>query len=260
MNNATKTTQAALKNLISSKLSSLKICFRKSLENKYADQWAKEEAKINALAQELKTGINQGDTKRIQEAIDSWKSYLIIDSNWKSERISETKKKSFLNTSDGRFYGGALIDFMILLEKLDGNNTSTVAPNPAVTSLNSAKAANVNLSNNKTTSDNMLTIEHPLTGDKLQVANQDFSCTMTWTDAKRACSELGSAWRLPTLVELEAMYKQLHSKGQGNFKDSWYWSSTEANAPVAFYFDFDDGNATNGSKAGTYSVRAVRAF
>lgn len=47
----------------------------------------------------------------------------------------------------------------------------------------------------------MLEIEHPLTGDKLQVANQDFSNRMTWDMAIRACNELGGGWRLPSVEE-----------------------------------------------------------
>jgi hypothetical protein len=48
----------------------------------------------------------------------------------------------------------------------------------------------------------MLTIEHPLTGAKMQVANKDFSDQMTWNKAIDACEKLGSGWRLPTIEEL----------------------------------------------------------
>ncbi|MFM7661671.1 MAG: hypothetical protein ACKO6A_03325, partial [Bacteroidota bacterium] len=66
----------------------------------------------------------------------------------------------------------------------------------------------------------MLKITNPITGDELQVANQDFSDQMSWDEAKRACIELGSGWRLPTKEELVAMYEQLHKEGQGNFKSA----------------------------------------
>lgn len=259
MNNTSKTTQDALKSLISSKLPSLKICFRKSFHNKYADQWAKEEAKIDALAQELKTGLNQGDSKRIQEAVGEWKAYLMLDSSWKSERISEMRQKSFLNTSDGRFYGGAMTDFMMLLKKIDNTNASgSFSSKPVANSMNSAEKES-NMSNIKTT--NMLKITNPITGDELQVANQDFSDRMNWQDAKRACSELGSGWRLPTKQELEIMYKQLHKKGQGNFKSVYYWSSSEDDG-LAWVFSFNDGyaNYPSSDKDDTNYVRAVRAL
>jgi len=148
MNN---TTQAALKNIISSKLNNLKICFRKSFHNKYADQWSKEEAKINVLAQELKTGLNQGDSRRIQEAVNEWKAYLMMNANWKSERISELRLKSFLNSSDGRFYGGAMTDFMMLLQKIDDNNIATQSAPIATTNSGTSAGSgnNVNVINNQ---------------------------------------------------------------------------------------------------------------
>ena len=106
----------------------------------------------------------------------------------------------------------------------------------------------------------MLKITNPITGDELQVANQDFSDEMTWEQAKRACNELGSGWRLPNKQELKEIYEQLHEKGQGNFKAASYWSSTEFDGYSAWYFTFYDGNADSYGKYGTTYVRAVRAF
>ena len=106
----------------------------------------------------------------------------------------------------------------------------------------------------------MLKITNPITGDELQVANQDFSDEMTWEEAKRACNELGSGWRLPNKQELKEIYEQLHEKGQGNFKAAYYWSSTEGDDDDAWSFYFNDGYAPNTSKSGTNYVRAVRAF
>ena len=107
----------------------------------------------------------------------------------------------------------------------------------------------------------MLKITNSITGDELQVANQDFSDEMTWEDAKRACNELGSGWRLPNKQELLEIYEKLHEKGQGNFKAACYWSSTETDADSAWYFYFSDGTAgANGNKGIATGVRAVRAF
>ena len=107
----------------------------------------------------------------------------------------------------------------------------------------------------------MLKITNPITGDELQVANQDFSNEMTWEEAKRACNELGSGWRLPTKQELLEIYEKLHEKGQGNFKAATYWSSSEIGANDAWTFTFTNGGA-NGDygKAYAFYVRAVRAF
>jgi len=106
----------------------------------------------------------------------------------------------------------------------------------------------------------MLTIEHPLTGAKLQVANQDFSQEMDWKSAKRACGELGSGWRLPSIEELRAMYKQLHEKSKGNFRAASYWSSKENDDGGVWDFGFNDGNAYYGPSGESCYVRAVRAL
>ena len=107
----------------------------------------------------------------------------------------------------------------------------------------------------------MLKITNPITGDDLQVANHDFTDEMSWENAKRACIELGSGWRLPTKEELKAMYEQLYEKGQGNFKAALYWSSTEYGDHDAWAFFFGDGAASSADdKYGTHYVRAVRAF
>ena len=105
----------------------------------------------------------------------------------------------------------------------------------------------------------MLKITNPMTGDELQVAYQDFPVTITWQEAKRSCSELGSGWRLPTKQELEIMYEQLHKKGQGNFKKEFYWTSSEDGNNHAWYFYFGNGNANYGCHKNTPNyVRAVR--
>ena len=106
----------------------------------------------------------------------------------------------------------------------------------------------------------MLKITNPITGDELQVANQDFSDEMTWEEAKRACNELGSGWRLPNKQELLEIYEKLHEKGQGNFKAAFYWSSTETGSYRAWLFNFGDGAAYSTNKANASYVRAVRAF
>lgn len=105
----------------------------------------------------------------------------------------------------------------------------------------------------------MLKIIHPITGGEVQVAQNDFPEKMTWGEALRSCNALGSGWRLPTKEELEAMYKQLHVKGQGNLKESFYWSSTEDD-DTAWLFDFDGGFTSDFNKHLTHFVRAVRAF
>jgi hypothetical protein len=46
-------------------------------------------------------------------------------------------------------------------------------------------------------------------------------------------------WYLPSLDELQLIYKNLHTKGLGSFKSGSYWSSSEFNASSAWGFGFN---------------------
>ena len=106
----------------------------------------------------------------------------------------------------------------------------------------------------------MLEIKHPITGERLQVAENDFEEKMNWQQAKIACNELENGWRLPTKTELELMYSELYERGNGNFKtdNESYWSGSEGNDNDAWFFGFDVGFAYYASVYNTYYVRAVR--
>ncbi len=97
-------------------------------------------------------------------------------------------------------------------------------------------------------------------GRKLEVADQDLPNSMKWDDAVRACQKLGSGWRLPDKDELKAMYEQLHKQGKGNFKNAWYWSSSQNNSGSAWVVGFSGGYVIYASKNNSGQVRAVRAF
>ena len=106
----------------------------------------------------------------------------------------------------------------------------------------------------------------PTTVQKLQVAYEDLG-EMNWYDAKKACANLGNGWRLPTLEELQVMYKELHLKGKGGFPGGWcwYWSSTLNDDGEAWNVQFANGNAASfyGDDYENYDlgrVRAVRAL
>jgi hypothetical protein len=83
---------------------------------------------------------------------------------------------------------------------------------------------------------------------------------MTWEDAKRACSELGSGWRLPSIDELKAMHLQLYEKKQGSLKAADYWSSAEFDNDFSWHLYFRSGVAFFNEKYNTYYVRAVRSL
>jgi hypothetical protein len=124
------------------------------------------------------------------------------------------------------------------------------------------------------------------TGEKLQVALYDFEKLMNWHDAVIKCKSIGDDWRLPTLNELEILYKELHLKNIGNFYGSWdnrptYWSITELSRPdeklqlnfidengelksklierkEAWVFNFSRGDKTYNSKKLINRIRVVR--
>jgi hypothetical protein len=65
-------------------------------------------------------------------------------------------------------------------------------------------------------------------------------------------------WRLPNKIELNLLYQQKNIVG--NFSNSHYWCSDEADKSNAYSQGFYDGYQYNISKVNTLSVRAVRKF
>ena len=70
-------------------------------------------------------------------------------------------------------------------------------------------------------------------------------------------------WFLPSMDELDLLYKNLKLKGHGDFKDDWYWSSSASDygSIAAWAQKFSDGSRNDYNHKGSiYLVRAVRAF
>jgi TolB-like protein len=67
-------------------------------------------------------------------------------------------------------------------------------------------------------------------------------------------------WFLPSMEELELMYKNLKQKGLGSFGNGSYWSSNIRSRVSAWGINFKDGTELEGYKTHTHLVRAVRAF
>ena len=65
-------------------------------------------------------------------------------------------------------------------------------------------------------------------------------------------------WFLGSLGEMKLMYDNL--QGVGGFAAGGYWSSSEYNADLAWFQNFENGTQNLGSKGSTYYVRPVRAF
>ncbi|MDR3355928.1 MAG: DUF1566 domain-containing protein [Spirochaetaceae bacterium] len=82
--------------------------------------------------------------------------------------------------------------------------------------------------------------------------------------AAQRCADLDfdgfNDWFLPSKDELNLMYRNLKTKGLGEFSGSWYWSSSEYNNGSAWPQYFSDGKQSYGAKDYAFSVRAVRAF
>ena len=110
----------------------------------------------------------------------------------------------------------------------------------------------------------MLQIKSPITGERLQVAENDFEEIMNWAQAKNACNYLGNGWRLPTKSELEVMHKEIYKIGKGNFNNYFYWSSTEVHNNNAWHVCFVDGIPSFVEESdrdnSSFYVRAVRAI
>lgn len=99
--------------------------------------------------------------------------------------------------------------------------------------------------------------EIEINGITLQIAKEDFP-NSNWDNAISACAGLGKGWRLPNEGELKAMYGQLHKQGKGNFKNDFYWSSSEKDfSGRAWGVNFDDGSVYYDNKA--YELGQVRA-
>lgn len=120
-------------------------------------------------------------------------------------------------------------------DKLDkDNNKSTIIQNNSKIEVNSLKIG------------------------RLEVALNDISGKMTWSDAIKACSSLGKGWHLPSINELKIL---LENKDKiGGFGYDNYWSSTEDGKEDAMveFFGGNKSRPTGSSKFKEYLVRPVR--
>lgn len=89
--------------------------------------------------------------------------------------------------------------------------------------------------------------------------------SLNWYDAKTQCEDYSEGeytdWYLPSRDELNLLYNNLSLKGLGNFKDDWYWSSTDTDGEAweqhfGGGFEQNDGGGNNSIS----SVRAIRSF
>ena len=93
---------------------------------------------------------------------------------------------------------------------------------------------------------------------KFEVAQNDFPM-MNWDDAKKACANLGSGWRLPTKDELNFMYENKNEIG-GFRSGDYYWSSSMSDGDHGWIQLFRDGYQDELSLRFKEFVRAIRTF
>jgi len=86
----------------------------------------------------------------------------------------------------------------------------------------------------------------------------------SWYSASEGCKKLNiggfSNWRLPAVIELQWMYKNLKQNGLGGFLNVDYWAVEERMPNWYFYVSFEDGYVGDGHTSKVRAVRAVRAF
>lgn len=112
-------------------------------------------------------------------------------------------------------------------------------------------------------------IGKPIKIGKLLVAQYDIAY-LNWADAKKACSSLGTGWRLPTKNELNTMYLNKDSIGGfayiGYGTGFYYWSSTLSGPKNVWIQDFANGSQADfdsywsSNKVVKWYGRAVKSF
>jgi len=104
-------------------------------------------------------------------------------------------------------------------------------------------------------------IGKPIKIGNLLVAQFDFPKQMNWDDAKKASTEIGEGWRLPTEDELMILLK--NKDKIGGFANAAYWSSTEeGDVYGAYSISFPYGTRVRFSKKFKIkrNVRAIKAI
>ena len=82
----------------------------------------------------------------------------------------------------------------------------------------------------------------PISIDHLLVAQNNFPEPMKWDDAIEACEEFGEDWRLPTMWELDILYK--NRRKIGLLEGEQLWSSNLKEDIRAYVKDFNNGYLT----------------
>lgn len=267
-----KMAKEGMVNHLNNHMDTLKMVMRNVFKTIYTDKWKREEERWDSICREIKAAYKNGDGKRLTNSIKEMKEFFMMDDSGNSNKLSDANLKSYMNNSNGRYYGAVFVEFINFLKKVDSDFAGNSSGN-LPTNITSERNEFTNSSNNsqsknaQSNSTNLLIIENPISGDRIKVAIQDFERIMDWEDANVACRSLGNGWRLPTKLELNLMYKQLYLKGLGAFRVgdryAYYWSSEERDSykSKAYFFRFDhEGKHYHHWKSSNCYVRAVRTL
>lgn len=88
---------------------------------------------------------------------------------------------------------------------------------------------------------------------------------LNWQDASNACADFElngyNDWELPSIEDLQLIYKHIHKPGIGGLEKQFYWSSSRDKDGSGFVgFNYSSSKVTKYGGAGLPLVRAVRAF
>ena len=95
----------------------------------------------------------------------------------------------------------------------------------------------------------------------LNIYETDLMQELNYNDAQKACINLGENWRLPTLDELDIIFKV--SKEGNNFVNTYYWTATEYNKFNAWALllkNYGNFHKEFYGKSNKLNVRAVKTF
>ena len=100
--------------------------------------------------------------------------------------------------------------------------------------------------------------------NSLEIGTQCTDTPIASSEALAYESEDYTDWYLPSYDELQEMYYTIGQGSsignKGNFSNSWYWTSSQANTDIAWSFSFNNGTAFNFYKSSAFMIRPVRTF
>jgi hypothetical protein len=95
---------------------------------------------------------------------------------------------------------------------------------------------------------------------RIQISEIDKPFASNWSTAEQVL-DFENGWRLPSIIELKTIFKELYLNKMGKFQAVWYWSNDDNNPPYGAYtFNFKDGTVHNFSKNCFARVRGVRTM